>query len=152
MWWCCTCSFLGDTSAGKSHTIRELLGSKEARKPFVQRAAAQFASTTANVNLYMCRELCTDAMVALLGTSAFACSSAGALQSPAACVHVSGVVADHCFIFAVVGLQTLKGRMAPVPQSCSAQGWLGHRRLPGTQRCSSSCLGLPMYPQTLCVW
>lgn len=49
-------SFLGDTAVGKSTLIAALMGRGEAA-PFVQRSAAQSASTTSNVNLYPCRSL-----------------------------------------------------------------------------------------------
>ena len=44
-------SFLGDTSAGKSHTIRELMGTEESR-PYCQDARSQKMATTFNVNLF----------------------------------------------------------------------------------------------------
>lgn len=47
-------SFLGDTSAGKSHTIRELMGTDDgSSRPFVQPPSVQGAATTFNVNLYV---------------------------------------------------------------------------------------------------
>lgn len=49
-------SFLGDTSAGKSHTIRELL-SDEVERPYCQQAASQMNATTFNVNLFVCKTL-----------------------------------------------------------------------------------------------
>ena len=53
-------SFLGDTSAGKSHTIRELIGDVSGvDRPFCQ-AAGQVNATTFNVNLYVCKHLVPD--------------------------------------------------------------------------------------------
>lgn len=49
-------SFVGDTSAGKSHTIRQLMSEEEDR-PYCQTAARQNQATTFNVNLYPCASL-----------------------------------------------------------------------------------------------
>lgn len=58
-------SFLGDTSAGKSHTIRELMSASESR-PFCQEARGQSVATTFNVNLFPCQSIAPGMVVHLV--------------------------------------------------------------------------------------
>ena len=58
-------SFLGDTSAGKSHTIRELMSPTESR-PFCQDSTTQQTATTFNVNLFQCRSIVEGTVINLV--------------------------------------------------------------------------------------
>ncbi len=58
-------SFLGDTSAGKSHTIRQLMSASESR-PFCQNARGQSMATTFNVNLFPCTSIAPGMVVHLV--------------------------------------------------------------------------------------
>jgi hypothetical protein len=58
-------SFLGDTSAGKSHTIRELMSVSESR-PYCQEARGQSVATTFNVNLFPCQTIAPGMVVHLV--------------------------------------------------------------------------------------
>ena len=58
-------SMLGDTSAGKSNTIRELMGEREDR-PYVHVGGGQAGATTYNVNLFCSHAISDEALVAFV--------------------------------------------------------------------------------------
>lgn len=93
-------SFLGDTSAGKSHTIRQLMGDDETR-PFVQPSRTQSLATTFNVNLYPSTTLVPGVTVNFVdfegenGTSAPVMAAARAVADAAAAAVATATTARH---------------------------------------------------------